>query len=335
MAVNVVSFSFSWCSTGGPEAHSTGWRLSLLHLVSIFSRHQLIRGPEPLRPGVAFFITTRLTPSPTVTGSVLTSVLTELYNSPRPLDRLLDLWNGMIDCHPAEITVMQFTGHSFPVHQSMSVSWALPCPISSAKSTHAISFDYWPLECVTYGASLCNGMFARAEGQNTTCTSLGIHSTITRVFSILHIHIYACICVYVCVYACMNICMCSRSTQSKWYNVNIYVWRIIIWFGLVLWHINHCRLSKAKIYFIHIIIIIIIMSCRLHGYSWLSLAIPPCHSSPLAGLRGNIPYPHVAAECMFELVVLLLLGHMWGSIGVHHLWTRPCFSSSVMHVWFV
>ena len=44
---------------------------------------------------------------------------------------------------------MQFTGHSLPVHQSMSVSWALPCPISSAKSTHTISFDYWPLECVT------------------------------------------------------------------------------------------------------------------------------------------------------------------------------------------
>ena len=79
----------------------------------------------------------------------LTSVLTELYNSSRPLDRPLDLWNGMIDRHPAEITVMQFTDHSLPVHQSMSVSWALPCPISSAKSTHAISFDYWPLECVT------------------------------------------------------------------------------------------------------------------------------------------------------------------------------------------
>ena len=62
------------------------------------------------------------------------------------VDRLLDLWNGMIDRHPAEITVMQFTGHSL---QSMSESWALPCPISSAKSTHTISFDYWPLECVT------------------------------------------------------------------------------------------------------------------------------------------------------------------------------------------
>ena len=36
-------------------------------------------------------------------------------------------------------------------------------------------------------------------------------------------------------------------------------------------------------------------------------------------LQGYIPYPHIAAVCMFELVVLLLLGHMWGSIGVHHL----------------
>ena len=36
--------------------------------------------------------------------------------------------------------------------------------------------------------------------------------------------------------------------------------------------------------------------------------------------------------CMFELVVLLLNGHMWGSIGVHHLWARPCFSCSVLHV---
>ena len=28
-------------------------------------------------------------------------------------------------------------------------------------------------------------------------------------------------------------------------------------------------------------------------------------------------------------------GQMWGSIGVHHLWARPCFSSSVLHVWIV
>ena len=52
----------------------------------------------------------------------------------------------------------------------------------------------------------------------------------------------------------------------------------------------------------------------------------------MAGLQGYIPYPHIAAECMFVLVVLLLPGHMWGSIRVHHLWARPCFSSSVRHV---
>ena len=32
---------------------------------------------------------------------------------------------------------------------------------------------------------------------------------------------------------------------------------------------------------------------------------------------------------------LLLHSHMWGSLRVHLLWVRPCFSSSVLHVWFV
>ena len=85
-----------------------------------------------------------------------------------------------------------------------------------------------------------------------------------------------------------------------------------------------------------IVIIIIIMSCRQHGYPWHSLATSLYRSSPLAGLQGYILYPHIAAVCMFELSLLPLLGHMWGSIGVHHLWARPCFSSSVLHVlWFV
>ena len=43
---------------------------------------------------------------------------------PRPLNRPLSLWNGMFDHHQPDITVMQFSGHSLPVHQSMSVSWA-------------------------------------------------------------------------------------------------------------------------------------------------------------------------------------------------------------------
>ena len=52
--------------------------------------------------------------------------------------------------------------------------------------------------------------------------------------------------------------------------------------------------------------IIIIMSCRQHGYPWPSLATSPYHSSPPAGLQGYILCPHIVAVCKFVLVVLLL-----------------------------
>ena len=68
------------CSTGGPGVHSAGCWLSLLHLISNFSGPQTPSGSRgPPRQGVAFPTTSRLSPSPTLTG---TSVLTELYNSP-------------------------------------------------------------------------------------------------------------------------------------------------------------------------------------------------------------------------------------------------------------
>ena len=80
---------------------------------------------------------------------------------------------------------------------------------------------------------------------------------------------------------------------------------------------------------------IIIMSRRLRGYPWPSLAISPYHSSPPAGLQDYNPCPHIAAVCKFVLVVPHLHIHEWGSTGVHRLWARPCFSSSVPRVWFV
>ena len=68
-------------------------------------------------------------PSPTLTDSARRTQLSYII-VPRPLDRPLDLWNHMFDRHQAEITVMQFTGHSLPVRQSMRVSWDfLACPI--------------------------------------------------------------------------------------------------------------------------------------------------------------------------------------------------------------
>ena len=139
----------------------------------------------------------------------------------------------------------------------------------------------------------------------------------------------------------------KRLSLQKENNSNFYV-AVKIYFVYVLiigrlsfnkTHVtaNEYSTNIAVLFFVSDlkIIIIIIMSCRQHGYPWPSLATPPNSSSLLAGLQGYIPYPHIAAVCMFELPVLLLLGHMRGSIGAHHLWARPCFSSSVQHIWSV
>ena len=66
------------------------------------------QGPKPLRPGVAFPTTS----TPTGIRTQLSYIIVQCP---------LDLWNRMFDRHQAEITVMQFRGHSLPVHQSMSV----------------------------------------------------------------------------------------------------------------------------------------------------------------------------------------------------------------------
>ena len=69
---------------------------------------------------------------------------------------------------------------------------------------------------------------------------------------------------------------------------------------------------------------IIIFSYHHHRYPWPSLATP-YHSTVLAGLQGYMPYPHRAAVCRFELVTLLLHGHMRRSIGEH--WRCPWCNS--------
>ena len=73
-------------------------------------------------------------------STALTSVLTELYNSSTSTRSL----KSHVDRHQAEITVMQFTGHSLPVRQSMSVPWEF------FTSSHFISQfppTQFPLNC--------------------------------------------------------------------------------------------------------------------------------------------------------------------------------------------
>ena len=85
--------------------------------------------------------------------------------------RPLDLWNWIFNCHQAEITVMQFRGHSLPVHQSMSVPWEF------FSSSHFIS-QFLPMRFPLITAiRMCHlllvhhlGMafLAGSKGQNTT-----------------------------------------------------------------------------------------------------------------------------------------------------------------------
>ena len=59
------------------------------------------------------------------------------HNLPSEMCHFCCLWDGMFDCHRAEITVMQFRGHSLPVHQSMSVLWAFTLSHFVSQSAYA------------------------------------------------------------------------------------------------------------------------------------------------------------------------------------------------------
>ena len=104
----------------------------------------------------------------------LNFLCTELYNSSTPTQYLpitghrnmhfWRLWNGMLDRHQTEITVMQFTGHSLPVHQFVTVVWDFnPVPYCQPSSPTlmkyalppSLEWHVWPgWRSIYYGWSL-------------------------------------------------------------------------------------------------------------------------------------------------------------------------------------
>ena len=113
-------------STGGLGVHSAVCWISLLHLISIFTGPQLIRAPSPFGLvwlSLPHLVSLRLQLSATWTQLAWLPSWLSYIIVQRPPDRPLDLWNRMFNRHQAEITVMQFRGHSLPVCQSMRVSW--------------------------------------------------------------------------------------------------------------------------------------------------------------------------------------------------------------------
>ena len=137
----------------------------------------------------------------------------------------------------------------------------------------------------------------------------------------MHIYIYACVCVCVCADA--HVCCLHKReivTNYFWF----YVYTILSFYLSIYLYWTHTQThthtntdthththTHTHIYIYHHHVV------PLHGYRWPSLATSPYYSAPLVGLQGYILCPHIAAVCMFELVVLLLLGHMWGSIYIY------------------
>ena len=112
MAVSVVSFSFSRAAQ--PEAQGP---LCWVMVFFMASYQHLLWTPTHL----AFLTTSRLQLAATQLAATAPGTRTQL--SYILVRRPLNLWNRMFNRHKAEITVMQFRGHSPPVHQSMSVPW--------------------------------------------------------------------------------------------------------------------------------------------------------------------------------------------------------------------
>ena len=82
---------------------------------------------------------------------------------------------------------------------------------------------------------------------------------------------------------------------------------------------------------------------RIYIYIYISSACRAASTYILDPLSPLLPIVHHFWQVMDTshiLTELLYVGSSWSScfcsaIGVHHLWARPCFSSIVLHVWFV
>ena len=137
---SVVSFLFSRAAQ--PEALGPlCWVMASFNA----SYQQLLFSPNSIRvpegppwPGVVFPTTLS---SISVSNSTATQLARRTQLSHIIVRRPLDLWNRMFNRHQAGITVMQFRGHSLPVHQSMSVPWEFfsSSHFISQYSAHVIS----------------------------------------------------------------------------------------------------------------------------------------------------------------------------------------------------
>ena len=153
---------------GGPASLGTGFLYRILSTTRLIPKNS-IGGPESPFCWVLFFSTASFLQISDLQTNWL-PVFTKLYNSSTPTQSLpitghrnihfRRLWNGMFDRHRAEITVMQFTGRSLPVHQFVTSRGILTL-------SHVVSQAH-PCQQNMHFCRLWNGMFGRVGGQYTT-----------------------------------------------------------------------------------------------------------------------------------------------------------------------
>ena len=124
MAVSVVSFSFSRAAqqeAQGPFCWVMAFFIASYQHLLRTSTHQGPKAPFGLMwlslPHLVYDSNCLQLNWPQHPSWLCCIIVQHLHDHP------LDLWNQIFNRHQAEMTVLQFTGHSLPVHQSMSVPW--------------------------------------------------------------------------------------------------------------------------------------------------------------------------------------------------------------------
>ena len=167
MAISVVSFSFSWCSTGGQGAHSAGFLYCILSPTGLVSKlHRGSRGP--LRAGVAFLTPSRLqlvwSPTPWLPVSPSYIIVQSPTQSPtKSLE--WHVWSSSRgnNCHAVQRSLSSGASVYECIMGFYLVPFRQPNP-----PTRFLSITGHCNVSLPSGASLWNGMPGRIEGQNTT-----------------------------------------------------------------------------------------------------------------------------------------------------------------------
>ena len=167
MAISVVSFSFSGCSTRGPGAHSAGFLYCILSPTGlVFKFHRGSRGPLLLGGGFPYHIFPPTSLVPQLTD-FLSSPGYIIVQSPTQSPTQFLEWHVLSsssgnNCHA--------------VHRSLSSGASvyectmgfLPCSIFQPTAYAISSHNCHQNVSLPSGASFWNGRFGRVEGQYIT-----------------------------------------------------------------------------------------------------------------------------------------------------------------------